>query len=78
MQRVSKVSIDVSADCPYKGFREGKKEWDKFGDYVKDVVAETALRWDAINHSGPEESLEPWKKNIGELGGCISLFHILR
>ncbi len=71
-------AIDVSADCPYKGFRESKKEWDKFGGYVKDMVAETALRWDAIKHSGPEGSLEGWKKNIDELGGYTSLFHSLR
>ncbi len=35
------------------------------------MVAETALRWDVIKHSGSEESLEPWKKNIDELGGYM-------
>ena len=38
------------------------------------MVGETALRWEVLSHSGPEESLEPWKKSIGELGRCISLF----
>ncbi len=38
------------------------------------MVGETALRWEVISHSGPEESLERWKKNIDELRRCISLF----
>ena len=42
------------------------------------MVGETALRWEVISHSGPEESLERWKKNIEELGRCIFLFHSLR
>ncbi len=59
----------------YKGIRENKENWDEFSRYVAEMVGETALRWEVLSHSGPEESLESWKKNIGELGRCISLFH---
>ncbi len=40
-----------------------------------EMVGKTALRWEVLSHSGPEELLEPWKKNIDKLGRCISLFH---
>ncbi len=59
------------------GFRENKKEWAEFSCYVTEMVGETALRWEVLSHSGSEESLEGWNKNIDELGGCISLFHSL-
>ena len=72
------MPIEISADCSYKGFRESKKEWDEFKCYVTEMVGEIALRWDVIKHSGPEESLKPWQKNIDELSGWISLFHSLR
>ncbi len=39
------------------------------------MVGKTALQWEVLSHSGPEESLEPWKKNIDELGRCMSLFY---
>ena len=38
------------------------------------MVGEIALRWEVISHSGSEESLERWKKNIEELHRYISLF----
>ncbi len=53
-------------------------QWEEFSRYVTEMVGETALRWEVISHSGPEESLEQWKKNIDELRKCISLFHSLR
>ncbi len=71
-------SIVISADCSYKGFRDSKKEWEEFSHYVTEMVGETALRWEVLSHSGSEESLERWKKNIEELHGCVSLFHSLR
>src|SRR5258708_12386595 len=40
-----------------------------------EMVGKTALRWEVLSHSGSEELLEPWKKNIDKLGRCISLFH---
>ncbi len=74
---MSKVLIDVRPDRPYKGFRESKKEWEEFSRYVTEMVGETALRWEVLSHSGPEESLEGWKKSIEELHRCVSPLHIL-
>ncbi len=62
----------------HKGFRESEKEWVEFNRYVTEMVGEIALQWDLISHSGPEQSLERWRKNIKELSRCISLFHSLR
>ena len=72
------MPINASADYPHKGFRESKKEWEEFSHYITEMVGETALRWEVINHSGPEESVEQWKENIEELRRCISFFHSLR
>ncbi len=72
------VPTDASADYPHKGFRESKMVWEEFSRYVTEMVGETALRWEVISHSDPEESLEGWKKNIEELRRCISLFYSLR
>jgi len=55
-----------------KGIRENKENWDEFSRYVAEMVGETALRWEVLSHSGPEESLEPWKKNIDELGRLLT------
>ena len=71
------MPINASADYPHKGFRESKKEWEEFSHYITEMVGETALRWEVISHSGPEESVERWKKNIEELRRCISLYHSL-
>ncbi len=69
--------IDISADSSYKGFRKSKKEWEDFSYHLTQMVGEIALRWEVISHSGSEEPLEQWKKNIEELHRCISLFHSL-
>ena len=71
------MPIEISADCSYKGFRESKKEWDEFKCYVTEMVGEIALRWEIHSHSGSEESLGQWKRNIKELSECITLFHSL-
>src|SRR5258708_24039374 len=70
-------SIDISADCSYKGFQDSKKEWEEFSRYVTKMVGETALQWEVVSHSGSEESLEHWKKNIEELHRCVYLFNTL-
>ncbi len=72
------MSTDASADYPHKGFRESKKEWEGFSRYVTEMVGEAALRWEVLRHSGPEESLELWKKNLEGLHRCIYLFHSLQ
>ena len=72
------MPTDTSADyISIQGFRENKKTWEEFSHYVTEMIGETALRWEVLNHSGSGESLERWKKNIEELHRCISPFHSL-
>ena len=71
------MTTDASADyC--NGFRESKRAWEEFSRYVTEMVGEVVLRWEALNRSSSEEYLEPWRKNIEELHGFVSLFHSLR
>ena len=68
---------DASADY-HKGFRESNEAWKDFSRYVTEMVGEVVLRWEVLNRSSSEESMEPWKKNIGELRRFACLFDNFR
>jgi len=55
-----------------KGFRDCKQDLEEFSNYVTDMVGELALQWDVRSHSGSGESLEQWRRNIGELSELLT------